>query len=160
MVLYAIILIAVAVFLLILELFVPSGGLIGFFGTLALVGGIVCLFWVDMTVGLVAMVIVLLAAPFAIGFSLKIFPKTPIGRRLVHGDRQPAKATNYDPALENAESELVGKTGHAINELRPVGTCRIDGKRIECLAQTGLIEPGQKVEVVSVQGIEVKVRPI
>jgi membrane-bound ClpP family serine protease len=54
----------------------------------------------------------------------------------------------------------VGHKGEATTELRPVGTCVIDGRREECLATTGVIERGTPIEVVSQDGMYIKVRPI
>jgi membrane-bound serine protease (ClpP class) len=54
----------------------------------------------------------------------------------------------------------VGTTGKSLTELRPVGTCLLDGKRQECLSESGVIEPGVQVKVVSSDGMQVKVRPI
>jgi membrane-bound ClpP family serine protease len=52
----------------------------------------------------------------------------------------------------------VGTTGVAMTDLRPVGTCRFGDGRYECLADRGMIESGSEVEVVAVDGMQVKVR--
>jgi membrane-bound serine protease (ClpP class) len=158
---YAAILIGIALVLFFIEIFVPSGGIVGFLAVGSLIAGIVCLFWVDQTVGLLALLLVLVLTPFAIGLSLKIFPNTPIIRRLTLEDRQPAGEVRDDPSIDDPEEEsLVGRTGVADGWLRPVGTCRIDGQRIPCRAETGSIEPGTPVRVTAVDGMEAKVRPV
>lgn len=160
MVTYAVIFIAVALVMFAIEIFVPSGGIIGFFGFVSLIGGIACLFWVDQTVGLVALLLVLVLTPFAIGLSVKIFPNTPIGRRLTLTDRQTAGSVHYDPNLHDDEGSLVGKTGVAVDWLRPVGTVKVDGRRIPCRAETGSIESGTTVRITGVDGMEARVRPV
>ena len=160
MLLYGVLLILLSVLLLYLEIFIPSGGLLGMAAALSLIGGLVCMFWVSTTAGLTATVVVCIAAPFAVAGALKMFPRTPIGRRMTLGDSQRAGAIRYERNLPEREEELIGATGVAATWLRPVGTCTIDGRRIECLAETGTVEPGVRVRVVSVQGTQVKVRAV
>ncbi len=160
---WAIGLIAGALILYLIELFVPSGGIIGFFATLCLVGGLICLFWVNKTAGVIATIIVLIAAPFLIGFALKIFPQTPIGRMLTLNIRQKADFSDSQKLDENAgiaADVAIGAKGSAITDLRPVGTCKINGIRHECLAESGIIDSGKNVTVVAITGMEIKVREV
>lgn len=160
MVTYAAILIVLAAVLYVLEIFIPSGGILGFLATVSLIAGLVCIFWVNTVAGVIATLITLMIAPFALALALKVVPNTPIGKSLALSHRQSAGTIHYDRNLAGREDELVGAVGVAVSELRPVGTCVIDGKRIECLAETGLIEPGVRVRVASVRGMEVKVRQV
>jgi membrane-bound serine protease (ClpP class) len=64
-----------------------------------------------------------------------------------------------DPNLVDAPA-LVGAAGVAVSDLRPVGICRINDLRLECLAEGGVIDAGRRVKVVSVLGNEVKVRAV
>ncbi len=157
---WATVLIIAAVLLYVLEIFIPSGGIVGFFATGSLIAGVICLFWIDTTIGLIATVIVLITAPFVLALFIKIFPDTPIGRLLTLRDRQEGKKVNYDRDFAEVEDQLVGKQGVAVSGLRPVGTCEIDGKRFECLAEGGIIDGGEKIEVTRVAGMEIKVRRI
>ncbi len=156
----AIILIIVAILLFGVELFIPSGGLIGFLSVSCLIGGLISLFWVNTTVGVIATILTLIVTPFAVGLGLKIIPNTPIGRRLTLRHAQKANATVYEDKRDTNGQALVGKTGVALSELRPTGTCRIDGQRMDCMAETGLILPGTTVRVTRVGGMEIKVQPV
>lgn len=158
MLIWAIGLITLALILFIIELFIPSGGLIGFVATLSMVAGLICLFWVSQTAGMIATIIVLIAAPFAIFGGLKMFPYTPVGRWLTMAEEQKAGVTRYDPARDQDADKLVGHAGTALTDLRPIGMCRIDDKRMECLAESDVILAGAKVKVVAVNGMEIKVR--
>jgi membrane-bound serine protease (ClpP class) len=40
----------------------------------------------------------------------------------------------------------------ALTPLRPVGTCEINGKRVQCVAETGFITKGTPVKVFTVEG--------
>jgi membrane-bound serine protease (ClpP class) len=157
----AVILIILAILLFGVELFIPSGGLIGFLSVCCMIGGLISLFWVNTTLGVVATIITLIVTPFAVGLGLKIIPNTPIGRRLTLHHVQKANATVYESKRDTDDGRaLVGKTGVALSELRPAGTCRIDGQRLDCMAETGLILPGTAVRVTRVGGMEIKVRPV
>lgn len=159
---YAIIAFGMAIALLILETFVPSGGVLGVLAGMSAVGGIVMFFRFDTTWGMVSMAVTLLATPFLIGGLLWIWPHTPIGRALTLGDSDddPDEPTTGANAGGDDASIAVGLEGVALTELRPVGACRLDGKRTDCIAQTGMIEPGTKVKVVFVDGLTVRVKGI
>ncbi len=157
LVLWAVILIGVAVVLFFLEVIIPSGGVIGFCSAVSLVAGIVMLFRFNTTLGLVGATLSLIAVPFMFAFALKLWKNTPIAQALLL--KTPPRDTG-DDANGSALASLRGEQGKAMTDLRPVGTCLINGSRHECLAETGLIESGSEVEVVSVDGNEIKVRQV
>ena len=53
---------------------------------------------------------------------------------------------------------LVGKTGVTLSVLRPVGVVRINGERIDAIAETGSIEADTPIIVVSATDNQLKVR--
>ncbi|MEO0964105.1 MAG: NfeD family protein [Planctomycetota bacterium] len=158
MLIWAVILLGAAAALFVVEVFVPSGGLLGVISALCLIGGIICMFGVDTTLGLITSIIAILAVPPAIFTAMKIFPNTPVGQWLT------LRQTLPDPAVTNPENHSadvrVGDEGTALTDLRPVGACRINGHRVECVAVGPAIEPGQKVSVVVAEGFETRVRAI
>ena len=56
--------------------------------------------------------------------------------------------------------ELLDKTGTAETDLRPSGKARLDGRKRDVLAETGMIERGTNVKVVKVEGSRVIVRAV
>lgn len=159
---WAVVLIAAAAALFFVELFVPSGGLIGVAAALCLVVGIVLLFIENQTAGLVTAIVCLVALPFGFALGIKLWPETPIGRLLSLQEAQrPLTLTgaNQETGQASPADELVGASGVALTDLRPVGTCLINGQRVECLADGGVITAGTQIKVVLVDGIETKVRP-
>lgn len=165
---WGIVLLAMALALFFVEVFLPTGGIIGAASGLAAVAGVVCLFWRDSTLGLVAATGVLLALPFAIVFALKVAPDTPFAKWVTLNDTQKALTQNKSetpstPAetARGAPAPLkVGDAGKTLTPLFPVGTCLIHGRREECLAKHGTIDAGTAVRVVSVDGSEVYVAPV
>ena len=67
------------------------------------------------------------------------------------------KATGTPDA--DAMSSLIGKIGVAETILRPTGAVRIEGRRVTAAAESGIIDKGAAVKVVSTDGTSVVVRP-
>jgi len=55
---------------------------------------------------------------------------------------------------------LVGKEGETVTVLMPIGTVRIEGERLDAMAETGSIEANCKIVVIEVYDNQVKVREI
>ncbi len=164
-VMWAIICLATAAALFIVEIFVPSGGLIGIIAGVALVAGVTLLFMVDTTVGLVGAIVVLGCVPIFIGLAIKIWPNTPIARMLTLSTSQPpAQSANQPTAapvmIDETALVQVGMQGKALTELRPVGVCVFAGKRCDCLAAGPMIPAGTVVKVIEIDGMQIKVRPV
>lgn len=156
---WAIIAFGIAITLLVLEAFLPSGGVLGLLAGFCAIAGIVMFFMFDDKWGMVSMAVALLATPFIIGGMLWIWPNTPIGRALTLEAEQ--KRVNTDERARDHDGLIkVGLEGEALTELRPVGACRLEGKRIDCIAQAGVIEKGTTVRVVGVEGVSIKVKAI
>jgi len=162
---WAIILIGMAVAFFVAEVFVPSGGILGACAALCLIGGIVALFGVDTTYGLVGLIISLLAIPVAMMLAIKVWPSTPIGRALTLGSNDDADSAYDGQAVPQSQKDKhespvpVGTLGKTLTDLRPVGTCLFNGQRMECLSEAGVIEKGMDVKVVTADGAQIKVRP-
>lgn len=158
--LYAIAFLVIAVILFVIELFLPSGGLLGVLSIICVIAAVICLFLIDTTLGMVGLLIMMVAVPVAIGLAMKVMPHTYIGKKLILADQQNARVLHYEEARDAAPDQLIGKSGQAVSGLRPVGTCKIGDDRLECLSISGAIEPGTPVEVVSVDGIEIRVKAV
>ncbi|MBI1335364.1 MAG: hypothetical protein GC164_00205 [Phycisphaera sp.] len=163
MALWGMILIGVAILLFSLELFVPSGMILGIGGMVSLVAGIVCLFIQSQELGLIGIVVSLIGLPIFFVMAIRVWPTTPIARFLTLGNPRGDDADGEGagkPREATDRSAMVGKVGQAQTGLRPVGTCVIDGDRHECLAESGVIEAGSRVRVVHADGMQIKVRAV
>ncbi|MEO0587609.1 MAG: hypothetical protein AAF078_08210 [Planctomycetota bacterium] len=158
MLLAALVLLGAAAALFVVEIFVPSGGILGIISGLCLIGGTICMFGVNTVAGLVTSAIAVATVPVALYAAMRLMPHTPIGQWLTLGHTLP------DPAVTNPQhlndQVAVGETGVALTDLRPVGSCRIGEHRLECLAVGPAIERGQTVQVVAAEGFETRVRAI
>ncbi|MEM1186465.1 MAG: NfeD family protein [Planctomycetota bacterium] len=155
-------LIAAAVLLLIVEAFVPSGGLIAAVAAVGAVAGVVFLFRVSVSWGVIGLLLVMVLGPTSFFFALNMLPQTPMGRALLG-----APSEEEEMARELAESKeeadraaLVGQEAITLTDLRPVGEIRIDGQRYEATAISGLVDAGSRVRVVKVDSSHIRVKPI
>lgn len=83
---------------------------------------------------------------------LYYFPRTFIGRRLM------LESVIADPNEHPDHSSLVGKHGVALTDLRPAGAARIEGQRIDVVAESGYIPAEEPIIVRKVEGLRVVVR--
>lgn len=147
----------VAALLLIAEIFIPSHGILTIAGMAFLIGAIVKTFAYGNTAGAVSIVISAIALPALAITAVKMWPNTWIGRRIAPPN---PVLTEKDIAGNVVELEaLVGNTGRSLTPLRPVGTCEFLGRRIQCVAESGMIETGIGVQAVGVRGANLEVIP-
>jgi membrane-bound serine protease (ClpP class) len=145
-------LVAAGLFLLGAEIFLP-GGIIGVIGGLALLGAVIVGFLAfGMQGGLLSGIVIVLLSAVAIVVWAKLFPRTGVGRSLTLS--QNGKLFKAPADLK----ELVGKEGTALTILRPSGMARIDGQRVDVVADGSHIAEGRTVKVTGVEGMRVVVR--
>jgi len=133
------------------ELFIPSHGLLGVVGVSFLIAAIVRTFTVAGEVaGALSIVGCLVVLPALMVLAVKIWPKTPIGRRIAPPN--PIVQTT-DTSIPIAElTAMLGCAGRSVSTLRPVGICDFGGKRVSCVSQMGMIEAGVEVRAVGLSG--------
>ncbi len=143
-----------------LEMFIPSGGLLAVVSTSLAIAGVVAFFRHSTAWGLMSLAAVLVLGPVIVAFMLKIYPDTYVGRRMILGNPEPGDAPTGADAETDRLAALVGAEGVAMTDLHPVGTIRVEGERLEALAEIGAIDSGQRVRITSVEGTRIKVRAI
>jgi len=150
----AIIVLALVGFLLIAaETFVP-GLVLGILGGFCLIGAVVAAY---MNYGMLAgsFVFAGLAVVTMVGFVVWMFafPHTPIGRRIM-----------LQKTLESGEggteraTGLQGREGVALTPLRLSGTARIEGRKVDVVAESDFINAGDAITVIREEGMRVVVR--
>ena len=138
----AILLALAGVVLLVVETFLPTQGILGAVGAAALAACVVVCFRVDSRLGFAVTVAMVVAAPFAAMAWVKLWPKTPVGRRMI--------LSPVAGELPGAPPVRIGQTGVAVSDLRPMGVCTFGTDRTEARAERGTIRAGQQVRVVDV----------
>ncbi|MCD4831321.1 MAG: hypothetical protein K8R02_05860 [Anaerohalosphaeraceae bacterium] len=158
MVVFAIFLYFLCAALLVAEIFVPSFGLISVCALGALAGGVIIFFNISPTAGWLGVAIAVVMIPAVLIAAYKILPKTRFGKSVILSkpEIQPGQAVPDTSVLK----EMLGTSGIAITDLRPIGMADFSGKRLECLAESGYINKDTKIEVIKVESTELTVRPV
>lgn len=136
----AILAVIVGVVLLVAEALLPTHGVLGVAGIASIAVAIGACFYVNQWIGLSVLVAVVLTSPLVGAAFVKIYPHTPIGRRMV---LQPPASRPAPPPIH------IGQTGVAVSELRPMGECDFGDQRIEVISEYGIIPSGKPVKVVA-----------
>lgn len=155
-------LIAASLLLVVVEVFIPSGGLIALVSTGCAIAGIVCLFRVGWVWGVAGLGTLIFLGPMAFAFALKVWPSTPLGRRMLGEPPPEMVEAERLAALRERERymSMVGAEGVVLTDLRPVGVIQIDGQRYDALSETGFVPAGTRVRVTHAEPSQIKVRQI
>jgi membrane-bound serine protease (ClpP class) len=145
-----------AAVLLVVEIFVPSFGLLAICAITSLVGGIWLFFKESPAVGWVGVGIAAVVVPIVWIITYRLFPKTSFGKSVTLEGPERAKGDAIPDTSDLAK--MLGETGLVITPLRPVGMCEFDGQRFECVAETGYVEKDVTIKVIRVEGTQLTVR--
>ena len=152
----ALLLYVLGIGLLVLEIFIPSHGVMGVAGLGFLIGGIVVAFRLSTGVGYAAVLLAVVLVPTGAVLTVKYWYRLPVGKRMAPPN---PTVTESDLGFHTDRIDaLVGETGRTLTPLRPVGSCEFDHRRVQCVAEMGSIERGVKVEGVAVRGRDLVVR--
>ena len=145
---------------MVLEVFVPSGGVLGLLSLLALVAAVATAFLEQgVTAGMIVTGVVVVAVPAVLALAFRWFPETPLGRRVL-----PPVPGGEDvvPGLDRRRraQDLVGQRGRTVSELLPWGQAEFSGRAVDAVSEGGPLEAGIAVTAVGTQGTAVVVRPV
>lgn len=149
---------AMGLLLITLELFVPSGGLIGLSAVVCLGLGIWKAFQSSNSLGMTFVLIEFIAVPLTAIVAFRLWVRSPIGRRFLLA---PPSEDEIDVSHTGGRGDgLAGAEGRAMTPLRPSGHVEIRGRRYDGMAESGLIAEGSRVRVVRVRSGQLIVRPV
>ncbi len=155
---WAILLMVVGCALVVLEVFIPSGGLISILSGVAFIASLVIAFRESPTTGplagLTLAAITVIAVPVLIATAFKYWPRTPMGKAFL-GE----PLTDDDTLTADPRRALLGRVGVARSKMLPSGAVEVDGQVIDAMSQGQPIEPGTYVVVTEVRANRVVVRP-
>ena len=157
---WAILLLMVGFGLAVMEVFIPSGGILGFLAICSVIAAIIVGFmdgrgWV----GFAVLTTAVFGLPAAVILALRWWPKTPLGRRMLL--RVPSDAEVLpDGPRQRKLKELVGRIGTAKSRMLPAGLVSIDGRKFDAVSEGMPIDAGTRVRVLDVHGNRVVVRPV
>jgi membrane-bound ClpP family serine protease len=151
---WSVLLLLVGCVVLVLEVFIPSGGILAIISTAAFIGSVLIAFQQSSTSGFAFLLTTAVAVPITLVAAFHFWPKTRIGRAFL-GELP----RDEDVLPDDPHRVLVGRVGIARSKMLPSGAVEIDGQMIDALSQGLAIEPGQYVVVTEVRANRVVVRP-
>ncbi|MCP4887515.1 MAG: nodulation protein NfeD [Planctomycetaceae bacterium] len=157
---YVVALLALFYLLIVAEFFLPTGGFLGVTSVAVLAAAVGVAFSHSVVLGTAVIFFVALTTPMVLFGMLKVWPHTPIGRRMLN--RRPGEVA-ADPIPRTTRrgtplAELVGRIGKATTDLLPSGQVELDGEKMDAISIGTPIDRGSHVIVVSVETGRVRVR--
>ena len=144
--------------LLLVEIFVP-GGILGTFGGLFLIAGILLSYkHFDPQIGTLMLIATLIVAIGIFFLAIKVFPHSPLGKRMILASNE-RRDEGYSAASDKLD-ELLGTSGVAVSVLRPAGVADFDGLRMDVVTEGEFVENGQPIKVIRVDGNRVVVERV
>jgi len=151
---WAILLMLVGCVVLVLEVFIPSGGILAVMATAAFVGSILLAFQRSAETGFAFVTTTIIAVPAVLTLAFKYWPKTRFGKAFL-GELP----TDADVLPDDPHRALLGRVGVARSKMLPSGAVEIEGHMIDAMTLGQAIEPGQYVVVTEVRANRMVVRP-
>ncbi len=134
-----------------LEVFVPSGGVLGVLAAVLLITAVTFGFVGGGQIfGVVVLAVAFLTVPVLVGWGLSVWPKTPLGRQMVLWPPEPSEGSPTD-GWEKSTSARVGQIGVAVTELLPGGVVEIGGREFSAVASFAPVPKGTIVRVKEVR---------
>ncbi len=158
---WPILLLILGIFFLVLELFIPSTGMLSVLALISFVAAIWLAFASSTAYGAIILLSAMVVIPLFIVLAINVWPHTPIGRRILLRPTSQEDATTWaDEEQQRRRNQLLGKIGVAKSKMLPSGVIAIDGTLYDAVSRGGAIEPGQAVRVVSVSANRIVVAPV
>jgi len=148
---WAVLLLLVGFCLVVLEIFVPSGGILAMLTVCAVLGAVGLAFYQSPMVGLAVLAAAVVGFPIVVILALKWLPETSMGRKVL---LTPPSSEEVRPEISQREAleALVGRIGRAKTPMLPSGFVQIDNRTYDAVGEGMAIDPGQRVRVIEVRG--------
>lgn len=153
---WPLLLLAFGLILLIAEVFIPSGGLIGLLALSCIALSLWRAFDQSTDLGLKFLLADFILMPMVMMLAVYLWPRTPLAKRVFLKPPGPddIEASHSGRRLDH----LVGQLGRALTPLRPSGMVDFDGRRLDGLSEDGLIPAGTLIRAVRVRSGQLIVR--
>lgn len=158
MIYWAFLLLAIGLFVVVLELFLPSGGILGVVAGVLIVTSIVLGFMDGIKSGALVLMVSVIALPTLLGAMVKIWPHTPLGKLILLKDLKPEDVLP-NRSHHQRRANLEGQLGVAKTKMLPSGTVVINGEKYDAISDGFAIDIGDPIKVVSVRENRIHVQP-
>ncbi len=148
---WSILLLAGGFLVIFLEVFVPSAGILGLVAGILLVSGVIVGFIDSVQTGMIGLMSTLVMLPVMFSLMIKIWPHTPIGRRILIGPVAQEDVELTGDYYDEIKS-LQGRLGIAKTKMLPSGIVVVDGKKFDAVTDGLPIEADETIKVISAKG--------
>jgi membrane-bound ClpP family serine protease len=149
--LWSILLLLLGLGLIALELFIPSGGVLGILAALAIIASLAVAFSGGWVTGVCMLLATMVILPVVLAAAVHYWPRTPIGRLIMLETPQSEDEVLSDTPQHRHLKDLIGKRGVAKTKMLPSGAIVIEGRVYDAFSEGMAIEPGQPVRVTAIR---------
>ncbi|MDG1874916.1 MAG: NfeD family protein [Mariniblastus sp.] len=142
-----------------LELFIPSAGILGVVAAILIISAIVLGFMHDLTSGAFLLMVAVVALPALLGAMFKIWPHTPLGKRILLKDLKPEDILPNKSHYQKRNASLVGQLGIAKTKMLPSGIVIVDGEKYDAISEGFAIDAGDPIKIIAVREHRIYVQP-
>ncbi|MCR4410859.1 MAG: hypothetical protein NUV77_00365 [Thermoguttaceae bacterium] len=148
---WAVLLLVVGMCLVVLEIFVPSGGILAVLTICAVLASIGLAFYQSPAMGVAILGAAVVGLPIVIVLALRWLPETAVGQRVL---LKPPSSADVVPEISQREAllPLVGRIGRARCKMLPSGIVQIENRTYDAVGEGMAIDEGQRVRVIEVRG--------
>jgi membrane-bound ClpP family serine protease len=145
----------IGVIVLIAEIIIPSGGILGII-TVSLMGYSLYLVFTTISTfaGMVFVIADIIMFPIVLFAGIKLLAKSPATLKT-----SLSKTDGYSSQSDELV-EFMGLTGTVISDLRPAGTAKINNQRVDVVSRGEYINKGAEIVVLAVEGNRVVVKQV
>ena len=148
---WSILLVIAGLVVIFLELFIPSAGFLGIVAGSCLLSGIILGFFDSVQTGLIELFAVLLILPILFATMIKVWPHTPLGKRILIGPMTEQDVVPQGEYYDEIRS-LVDQLGVVRTPMLPSGIVMINGKKYDAVSEGMPLDPGETIKVINVKG--------
>jgi membrane-bound serine protease (ClpP class) len=156
---WSVVLLALGAGLVVLEVFFPSAGILGFLAACAILGSIIFGFKQGALFGFAVLAVAIVGLPALLVLAFKYWPRTAMGRRVLLLSPSSEDVLPVDPEKELLKNHI-GKVAVAKCKMLPGGAITLEGRTIDAVSEGMPVAAGQKVRIIEVRGNRVVVRPL
>lgn len=154
---WPLLMLAAAIVLLVFEVFIPSGGVLGTLSGIMFVAAVVAGFYFGgMVVGTWFMAGTAVLIPGLVYLAITWWPRTPLGKRILI---EPPQGDEWIASRRRDGQQWVGQHGIAVTALLPAGAIKVGKTTLDVISDGVSIEKGTPVEIVAIRGTSLVVRP-
>ena len=150
---------AAGLLLIILEVFIPSGGVLGIIAAILFVVSVALGYMHSSLTGSVLLLTLAILVPIVSAIAVHYWPRTPAGKHFFP-NHPTEEELNPSVPHQNRVNELLEAEGIAVTPLRPSGVCVFNDVRVDTITEGMMLEPGDNVRVIRIHGTQVVVRKI